>query len=286
MLGALFTNGTVAVTTVTSAQVYKALEPIFVVIILFFMFPKKFKQELNVFSLLSLVTVVSGVILASKSSKFSLIIVIFASLANVFFGVRTVLVKDVQKSKKEQESQEENDLENLLPNQSNESQEREQSKIQKLDVYEIFGSCCLIGFLSCSILLFSALIFKENINYNLTIISNLFSPQTLMSGLCYFAYNLLSFMVLANVTAASHALLKNGKRISILIGAAVFLNEQLTLKLWFGVYLAVVGMLFYSLFKSHGVDKPFGKEIWQEGFRRVVLATAFIGVSILLTSWE
>ena len=191
------------------------------------------------------------------------------------------MVKDIQKAKDDTVSEDLESLENLIQKEGDKGSE----PLKKLNVYEIFGSCCLVGFTSCSVLLFSALFLKtSNFGYNFGLVRSLFIFDTFMSGLCYFSYNLLSFMVLANVTAASHALLKNGKRISILIGAALFLHEILTLKLWFGVYLAVVGMLFYNLFKANG-DKPVTKEIWSEGLRRLVLASCFIGLSILLTSF-
>lgn len=299
-LGALSTNMTISVSSISSSTVYKALEPIFVVTILFLIFPDQFKKESNNLSLLSICLVVIGVILAGKSNTagFNLKVLVAAFCANTFFSIRTVLIKDVQKKDKPQVNKTENgeDTEKLLGSNDginlgsleNATQTIDNVQNRKLDVYEIFGACCIFGFAYNTIILVTLIVLTPLVANQTAsqdcfdIISKLLSLDTFNSGVCYFAYNLLSFMVLANVTAASHSLLKAGKRISILIGAAVFSHEIINLKTWTGVYVAIIGMISYSLFKGKELEKV-GMAEFKTWFFRCSVITISIAAAVFFT---
>ena len=238
--------------------------------------------------------VVFGVIQANVYYKgagggFNVYVVGFACMANLVFGIRTCLIKDLQGRKVDVESH---------GHDHDRDGKESQVTYKKLDAMQISGACFILGFFYCSFLLLLMLIFNafqaSNSAKNLAqIVSIIHSKNALLSSFYYFSYNLLSFMVLSNVTAASHSLLKAGKRISILVKTSLFLGEAIGYPAWTGVFLAVFGMLMYNLVKnmsfgdgSQGSESQgyvMGQKLVTDVLYRFMVAGVFVFGAAVLT---
>jgi len=221
------TFSAMALSGITSTQMFKALEPMFVVLFLRILQPAKFKRDLAGWPLCFVFLIVAGVGMAGFSPQFTLSAFVVATISSVAGGAKTVIAKE-------------------LP-------------FQKVHV---FGGCCLVStvVLSWAVLLpsFRRAVANRNI---------------LFAAVCYATYNLFSFLVLGQVTSATHSLLKALKRVAIILGAALVNGEAVPPIVWGGIYVATIGS---SLYKS--ARQLTSTQI----VTRVLQVTVFVGVAASL----
>ena len=216
--GNLSTNLTLAFTKVTAAQCLKAAEPLFVVGAMRALAPKKFAEQINSSVLASLLLVVAGVGLSSFSPALSIAGVLTAACANTGFAVSSVLAKSIQKS-----------------------------SVSTLDIFGLsmaWGTAA--GFLTVLVV---GVVTR-------TLPASALGWDGLKSGIAYGLYNCFSFAILARVTNPTHAVLKVGKRVAALVVAGLLLGDDLEIRQWFGVGLAVLGAIFYQSGKSGSKQSP------------------------------
>ena len=76
------------------------------------------------------------------------------------------------------------------------------------------------------------------------------------SGIMFYLYNEVSFMVLAKVSAVTHSIANIFKRVGIIVAACVFLGEKMFLESFIGSTVAIAGILLYSLTPTLSAPSP------------------------------
>jgi len=237
--GNLCTNLSLWSTFVSTAQGVKCTEPLFVLLFWWLWSRDKCRETISWLRVASMFQVVLGATMAVWKGHPSMEGVFFALVSCVLFGARSVLLKE---------------------------------KLgQGHGVENVFMMTVAVGFCEGLVLVVGSFVGDLEWLFFVDI------HNMIMSSFNYFAYNFLSFILLAMISPTKHALLKVGKRISVFLAAAVFLAEILTVRQWSGVFLACVGLLLYdsSANKARGVLSLNAREVF-------VIGTAVCGIVILV----
>jgi len=241
--GFTFVNSTFSVTSIAMAETLRALEPVSTVLLgLFFL-----GENISTTRILTLVPIVLGAALASASSlDFNWLGLMLAMAANVSFSLRSVFVKDFKAS---------------------------------TGGTPLTSPATFFYIVSRGIPMQIATIICLNYASSVAVLA---SPQLqqgrtlLLIGtnmLCFFAYNCLSFLVLAECNVITHAVL-NGFRRAATIGFSVvaFATAVSTLNI-VGIVMATAGVVLYSrisaaeniIIKAAGVDNEIQSTVCTVG---------------------
>ena len=79
--------------------------------------------------------------------------------------------------------------------------------------------------------------------------------QTFLASLFYYLYNEVAFLCLDNVSPVSHALGNTVKRVFIILSSMVVFGNRMTLRGALGSSIAIAGVFWYSIEKSHYTKK-------------------------------
>jgi solute carrier family 35, member E1 len=226
-LGFILTNVAFSLANANSVETVKAAEPISSVI-LGQIFCPEYASWLTYASLLP---IWFGVSMACYGdSSFPLWGVVFAMGSNIGFSGRAVATKK------------------LFALSSN-----------KPDETMLFGQISIIGLL---LLVPLAIVFDSGVVLNnnwhpadsISKESSNFIPflaVLALNGLAYTAYNLASFLVLTRTNLVTHAVLNACRRVVIILFSAWFFSVTITqVNIW-GIMIAVGGVLWFALAKSH-----------------------------------
>lgn len=214
--GFTFVNSTFAVTSVAMAETLRALEPVSTVVLGLCWLGEAMGTQ----RLLTLVPIVLGAALASASSTdFSWLGLGLAMMSNLCFSLRSVFVKDFKAA-------------------TAGSPMDSMATFFTLVVRGVPMQLLTVGFLKLG----SSLAIVQSTDF--------WTPNILglaaVNAVCFFAYNCLSFLVLARVNVITHAV-ANGFRRAATIGFSCVVFAQMPSGLnAAGIALATTGVVLYA----------------------------------------
>ncbi|GBG30113.1 Dihydrolipoyllysine-residue succinyltransferase component of 2-oxoglutarate dehydrogenase complex, mitochondrial [Hondaea fermentalgiana] len=196
-----------------------------------------------------------GVGIASYHPPFLPAVLISAMVCNAMFGSRTVLIKKFRQAS--------------------------EKGTMDAEMLNIFLSTCVVGcaVVGCLTLIVTAVHSPDEVVLAFQLA---WCSATFLSSIYYFSYNLVSFLALEYVTAPSHALLKAGKGLTVLVSAGLFLDEDYSTLQWFGLYLAKLGVTLFSHSKEY-TSKKVGTSMqyWTSAAQRASGTSLLAGLSFL-----
>ncbi len=214
--GLLLTNVSINQTSVTVVYISKALEPILVIIFSYIFLEHDYDIKIK----LSLIQILCGVLLSIIIGKieysiYGLIVIFFANLST---ASRSVFYKLLFKGSNYHHS-----------------------------VYTFYLNISFLSFLIFLPfwLMLTLIGLKDKIHIeNHTLIY-------LIIGTAFnFLYNLLSFIILKNVSSITHSIMNIMKRVFVVLGSILFFSSKLTYIQFSGIIIADFGCLIYSYLKS------------------------------------
>ena len=240
--GNLATNALLVFGSVSAMSAFKSGEVLFVVVALRCILPNVYEREVSVAALFWLLVIVAGVLVTllhrdRNSSEVDSLIASAAAafICNSLFALRTVLIKKFKYSGRAAEAEID----------GRQGQVREEAGVPDFAkrLYA-FTQVSLVALAACTAVLFNSLLVTA---YKPTAwASGTKPPYALFSGLAYFLYNLVSFHVLGGVSSSAHSVLKAGKRLAVLLGAAVVLHEHMAPVEWLGMLAATGGIVCFT----------------------------------------
>lgn len=215
-LGNLFTNLSVAKVPVSFTQTIKAMEPFFSVTM-----SAIFLGEMpTLWVVSSLVPVVGGVILASLTeASFNWIGFWTAMASNVANQSRNVLSKKLMVNKEE-----------------------------SLDDITLFSVITVMSFLMSAPLA----LFMEGIKFTPSAVQSAglnvreIYVKSLLAGLCFHAYQQLSYMILTKVSPVTHSVANCLKRAVVIVAAVLVFKTPVSFVNCLGTGVALAGVFLYS----------------------------------------
>ncbi|EAN31281.1 Triose-phosphate Transporter family protein [Theileria parva strain Muguga] len=222
-LGAVVSMG---IGAVSFTHVVKSAEPVVTAL-----FSALFLDDfLNLYAYVSLIPVVVGVALASvKELNFSWVAFWFAMLSNAGSSLRSVFAKLTMKNK--------NELGTNLTS----------SNIYMLLTLTASVGSVFLAFLSESakwVPYWTTATLKMTDKEKYVLLLRAF-----FSCVCYFLCNEMSFICLGEVNQVSHAIANTLKRIVLITSSIVAFGYKITTLGYFGMTIAILGALAYSIFK-------------------------------------
>lgn len=210
-MGNLFTNWSMILVPVSFTHTVKGAEPLFTYFFGFLLV----KQEIRLWTVLSILMVVSGVALSSTYEvQFSSTGLLLALGSNVCFATRNVLVGTLAKDSKKT---------------------------------VLFGLSSLLGTVFAFGNLFLGSMMQTKIDVpNLQDTPFELAVIFLAAGLAHFSYNLYSFMVLGQVRPLTHSLINVFKRMLIIFGSVLFFKHSLYFGNVVGIIVTLCGISLYS----------------------------------------
>ncbi|XP_010923226.1 phosphoenolpyruvate/phosphate translocator 1, chloroplastic [Elaeis guineensis] len=218
-LGNLFTNMSLGKVAVSFTHTIKAMEPFFSVLL-----SSLFLGELpTVWVLLSLVPIVGGVALASMTeASFNWAGFWSAMASNLTFQSRNVLSKKLMVKKEE-----------------------------SLDNINLFSIITIMSF--C--LLAPVTLFVEGVKFTPSYVQSAglnlkqIYLRSLIAGLCFHAYQQVSYMILARVSPVTHSVGNCVKRVVVIVTSVLFFRTPVSFINSLGTGVALAGVFLYSRVK-------------------------------------
>lgn len=218
-LGNLFTNMSLGKVAVSFTHTIKAMEPFFSVLLSFL-----FLGELpTVWVVLSLVPVVGGVALASMTeASFNWVGFWSAMASNVTFQSRNVLSKKLMIKKEE-----------------------------SLDNINLFSIITIMSFF----LLAPVTLFVEGTKFAPSFVQSAglnvkqLYMRSLIAGLCFHAYQQVSYMILSKVSPVTHSVGNCVKRVVVIVTSVLFFRTPVSFINSLGTGVALAGVFLYSRVK-------------------------------------
>ena len=232
-LGQLATVTAMGLGSVSFVNVVKALEPVFTACIALVVFGKNMPWQVW----LSMLPVCGGVALASAGElSFSWGCFTCAMISNLVYATRGVLSKA---------SMEGND-----PG-------------ENMSAENTFAVVCLSSFFMC---LPAAIILESSkIGAGLAAVAatgmsmTVFAQMVIISGLLYYTYNEMAFLVLGSVAPVTQSVGNTVKRVVVIVAAALAFRTPMTMTGIIGSAIAIGGVLLYSIVKGMYPDLPPAK---------------------------
>ncbi|KAI0496191.1 hypothetical protein KFK09_022498 [Dendrobium nobile] len=218
-LGNLFTNLSLGKVAVSFTHTIKAMEPFFSVL-----FSAFFLGELpTIWIISSLVPIVSGVALASLTeASFNWTGFWSAMASNVTNQSRNVLSKKLMAEKEE-----------------------------TLDNITLFSIITIMSFLFTV----PITLFVEGIKFTPSYLQSSglslreFYARCFLSGLCFHAYQQVSYMILARVSPVTHSVSNSVKRVVVIVSSVIFFKTPVSAINSLGTAVALAGVFLYSRVK-------------------------------------
>ncbi|WOL11741.1 phosphoenolpyruvate/phosphate translocator 1, chloroplastic [Canna indica] len=219
-MGNLFTNMSLGKVAVSFTHTIKAMEPFFSVLL-----SALFLGEMpTIWVVLSLMPIVGGVALASLTeASFNWAGFWSAMASNVTFQSRNVLSKKVMVKKEE-----------------------------SLDNINLFSIITIMSFF----LLAPATLFVEGIRVTPSYLQaagldlNQLYLRSLIAGLCFHAYQQVSYMILAKVSPVTHSVGNCVKRVVVIVTSVLFFRTPVSPINSLGTGIALAGVFLYSRVKK------------------------------------
>ncbi|XP_008792793.1 phosphoenolpyruvate/phosphate translocator 1, chloroplastic-like [Phoenix dactylifera] len=218
-MGNLFTNMSLGKVAVSFTHTIKAMEPFFSVLL-----SSLFLGELpTVWVVLSLVPIVGGVALASMTeASFNWAGFWSAMASNVTFQSRNVFSKKLMVKKEE-----------------------------SLDNINLFSIITIMSFF----LLAPVTLFVEGTKFTPSFVQSAglnvkqIYMRALIAGLCFHAYQQVSYMILAKVSPVTHSVGNCVKRVVVIVTSVLFFRTPVSLINSLGTGVALAGVFLYSRVK-------------------------------------
>jgi|TARA_Y100000992_G_scaffold105776_2_gene68901 solute carrier family 35 protein E1 len=204
--------------SISFGQIIKSSEPFFAAMIGYYFYNKSITK----YKSLCLFVIILGVIIASVNElSFSWIALINGSVANLFAAVKN------QENKK------------LIMN---------NKFVQDINgVTNMFAMTNIYAF----IISFAVMIVKDYSHfsnfYSIWLSNRQLREYTINSGLMFYIYNELSTLTLKQISSVSQSIANTFKRVLVIIGTAIVMNEDISYIKLMGASLAILGVLLYSL---------------------------------------
>ncbi|KAK9104436.1 hypothetical protein Scep_021280 [Stephania cephalantha] len=219
-LGNLFTNMSLGKVAVSFTHTIKAMEPFFSVLL-----SALFLGEMpTIWVVLSLMPIVGGVALASITEvSFNWAGFWSAMASNVTFQSRNVLSKKLMVKKE-----------------------------KSLDNINLFSIITIMSFF----LLFPVALFVEGVKFSPAYLQsaglnvNDFGMKAIIAGLCFHAYQQVSYMILQRVSPVSHSVGNCVKRVVVIVSSVLFFKTPVSLINAIGTGTALAGVFLYSRVKG------------------------------------
>lgn len=224
-LGNLFTNMSLGKVAVSFTHTIKAMEPFFSVLL-----SALFLGDMpNPMVVATLVPIVGGVALASLTeASFNWAGFLSAMASNVTFQSRNVLSKKFMVKKE-----------------------------GSLDNINLFSIITVMSFF----LLLPVTFFVEGVKFTPSALAasgldvKVVVTRALIAGLCFHAYQQVSYMILAKVTPVTHSVGNCVKRVVVIVTSVLFFRTPVSPVNGLGTGLALCGVFAYSRVKSKKGDK-------------------------------
>jgi len=229
-LGQLATVTSMSLGSVSFVNVVKALEPVFTAAITLLVLGKNMPWQVW----LSMLPVCGGVAMASAGElSFSWGCFICAMISNAVYATRGVLSKASMESSDPGEN---------------------------MTAENTFAVVTLISFVFCiplALILEGSKISAGLAAVAATGVSNLvFAQNVIITGLLYYTYNEMAFLVLGSVAPVTQSVGNTVKRVVVIVAAAIAFQTPMTPIGIAGSAIAIAGVLLYSIVKGMYPDTP------------------------------
>ena len=203
----------------------------------------------------TLIPIMAGVALASVSElSFTWKSFNYAMISNVASSLRSIVGKQQLKKKEEKVSSSTNDDDEDM-----EEPTTTATKMSASNVYAIMSLLSTILVLIPLTLLMEGPPSQIKASLDTLVATNQLTPYTIniiLSSLCYYLYNEVSFVVLDLIQSPiTHAIGNTVKRIFIILSSIIIFGNAITTRGMIGSIMAIFGVLWYSIEKSKNTNK-------------------------------
>jgi len=221
--GFIFVNAGYVIVNVSLAETLRSAEPL-VSVLLALLFLKH--EKVSTLMLVSMIPIVVGGGLSSfGDSTFSPLGLLFVTVSNVSFSMRSLLTKHLHSD-------------------------------YKGDALNVFYHVSRVGliyllFLNASRDALGILVDEKwQVTYYLGSFDSNAARVFLVNGFCYFLYNQMSFFVLSKVEMVTHAVANAFRRVVTIVFSVWYFGNEINTVNACGIVLAISGVLLYSKAKS------------------------------------